>query len=225
MKNNKKYDMIRGEIVSYNEAGEEGQIISIDGNQYTFKKNNFMSIDVEPVKGMAVCFRTHNNLAHLILQDLATYPEQKPNVKERVKSLFLNGIHNPVAVLMTIFAGVSLFLPVLSVPRAGNLSLVEFDFGMVSMSLLIALGFMLYSGISLLVIRATASLAVISVLAMYHDLYQKVSVVYYSNLPISPEPNPAIISPSDFVQYGLWVSIFGLSALLFSSFSNMQEQK
>jgi hypothetical protein len=210
---------VEGKILDYNSQSRQGLIRGNDGNRYEFSADEYRS-QAEIRIGQAVDFEVDGKRAvgvYLLMNKLTQTAGSlvgQENV-EKVTQALQGGVQNLPGVVVSGVTILTLFFPVVET----NLSLIGGGIGVLSLLLLLGLGYLFYTGAKR---RYTKILAGITGGLLIVGLYGLLAPLRKAEQYLGIARGLGVSVPSlsffDFVQFGFYAVVVATIALLFLAF-------
>lgn len=244
---------MEGKILDYNPEQQTGLIRGQDGNRYEFNISEFRSqgsirvgqtvdFKIEGENAIAIYVLKSNNLADAIPisggDALKTISQKagdiigQQNTNKIIQSV-QGGNQNPLGVSASAFAIITLFLPVIKQIAYIKTNLMGGGIGMVSLLLLLGLGYLFYAGAKRIQTKVLSGVTSGLLMAGLYDLFSPIRQAWerleqikkqtqsFSNLSYSTQG----IGFFDVVQFGFFAVILAGIALLFLAFKGDYKEK
>ncbi len=176
---------MEGIVLNYDKSTNKGILRNNSGEEFEFSDTDWKS-NGGPRTGTKVDFVAKDNLASEIYtvgspvisagiaDKLSEFKES--GIKEKLRALFVNGIHNKIGFTITVAVLLSLFLPIIEIPIIEvQLCLIHGLTGKFLFVLLVVLAISFYGGVTRLYTRILASIVSGIVFFNYYQLFSELS--------------------------------------------------
>lgn len=172
---------MEGIILSVEKDREAGVVRNGSGERFVFSSEDWIS-DNPPRRGMSVDFIAEGDKASNIyamdpveLGDKISYwlkKIRKSEFGENVVDFFSGGNQNKIGFYISIVFIVSLFLPMISIPRIGYFSMSGSDSGMLLLLLMVVSSILFYGGARKFYLRLFVIVFTIVLISAYYDFFR-----------------------------------------------------
>jgi hypothetical protein len=241
---------MEGKILDYNPEQQTGLIRGQDGNRYEFNISEFRSqgsirigqtvdFKTERENAIAIYVLKGNNLADAIPisggDALKTIGQKagdiigQQNTNKIIQSV-QGGNQNPLGVAASAFAIITLFLPSIKQISNFKISLMGGGIGMVSLLLLLGLGYLFYTGAKRIQTKVLSGVTSGLLMTGLYDLFSPMRQVWEQLKRIQSPFGSSSYSTQgtgflDVVQIGFFAVLLAATAILFLAFKSNYKEK
>ncbi|MDB9307329.1 hypothetical protein PN471_01375 [Aphanizomenon sp. CS-733/32] len=245
---------MEGKILDYNAQQQKGLIRGNDENRYEFNASEFRS--QEPIRiGQTVHFKIdgENALDIYLLKgnnliSVITNEENISKLSQKAREIISQSIqgdnHNPLGVGASALAIITLFLPLVKQINNSKNHLINDAIGIISLFLLLALGYLFYTGAKRIQTRVLTGIISGLLLSGIYDMFEPMRDIWKQEeaarrylktdsgkfvgglaQAIDPSYTPPNTGFFDVAKFGFFAVILAIIALLFLAFMGSYKEK
>jgi hypothetical protein len=231
---------MKGNILTYDIESSSGIISAEDGNRYKFTKEQWKDT-VPPKSAQVVDFEIDNTEAkdiYILKSNKSTIDTDEikekfdkfknsdnvQNVQTKVQNILNNGMKNKVGFILSIVVALSLFLPILSIPFLGSISLIDDIWGKFIFIGIIAIAILFYSGAKQQIVKIAVGIVSAIIFLQFYSLIT--DLINGGNLlsAFGGKRNNNI-NLFELLEIGIYVTIPSTLLLIFTGFSSKYMEK
>jgi hypothetical protein len=252
---------MEGKILDYNAEQQNGLIRGNDENRYEFNASEFRS--QEPIRiGQTVDFKIDgenaldiyllkgNNLASAASETISGFANEEnisklsQKAREIIRQSIQGDNHNPLGVDASALAIITLFLPLVKQINNSKNHLINDGIGIISLFLLLALGYLFYTGGKRVQTKVLTGIISGLLLSGIYDMFEPMRDIWKQEeaarrylktesgkfvgglaQAIDPSYTPPNTGFFDVAKFGFFAVILAIIALLFLAFMGSYKEK